>query len=39
MMHTASPFISVIPKGKEKEMLLDPAIKGTENVLSKNQHQ
>lgn len=33
VLHTASPFIMQVPKGKEKEMLLDPAVKGTENVL------
>ena len=33
VFHVASPYISNCPKGKEKELLLDPAIKGTLNVL------
>jgi len=33
VFHVASPFIMSAPKGKEQEMLLDPAIKGTLNVL------
>ena len=33
VFHTASPFSMSVPKGKEKEILLDPAIKGTKNVL------
>ena len=33
VFHVASPFIISVPKGKEQEMLLDPAIKGTLNVL------
>ncbi|OEU06415.1 NAD(P)-binding protein [Fragilariopsis cylindrus CCMP1102] len=30
---SASPFSMSVPKGKEIEILLDPAIKGTKNVL------
>ncbi|KAL9183471.1 hypothetical protein ACHAXT_004327 [Thalassiosira profunda] len=33
VFHTASPFVMSVPKGKEQEMLLDPAVKGTQNVL------
>jgi len=33
VFHMASPFVMSVPKGKEQEMLLDPAVKGTENVL------
>lgn len=33
VFHTASPFMTDVPKGKEQEMLLDPAVKGTKNVL------
>ena len=33
VFHVASPFLFDVPKGKEQEMLLDPAIKGTLNVL------
>ncbi len=33
VFHVASPFIFDVPSGKEQEMLLDPAIKGTLNVL------
>ena len=33
VFHTASPFAMVVPKGKEQEMLIDPAVKGTLNVL------
>lgn len=34
VIHVASPFISSIPKGKEREYLIDPAVKGTENVIA-----
>ncbi|GMH40046.1 hypothetical protein BSKO_07950 [Bryopsis sp. KO-2023] len=34
VMHTASPYVATVPKGKEREMLLDPALKGTENVIA-----
>lgn len=34
VLHTASPFIMSVPKGKEKELLLDPAVKGTQSVLN-----
>lgn len=33
VFHTASPFIMNVPKGKEHEVVLDPAVKGTQNVL------
>jgi nucleoside-diphosphate-sugar epimerase len=33
VFHTASPFVTTIPKGKEKEVLLDPAVNGTKNIL------
>ena len=33
VMHTASPFVTSVPKGKEREMLIEPALKGTENVI------
>jgi nucleoside-diphosphate-sugar epimerase len=33
VIHVASPFIMDVPKGKEKEFLLDPAIKGTLSVM------
>lgn len=33
VMHTASPYAIDCPAGKEEEMLIAPALKGTENVL------
>lgn len=33
VFHTASPFVMTVPKGKEEEMLLKPAVEGTQNVL------
>lgn len=33
VFHVASPFSMRVPKGKEEEMLFDPARKGTLNVL------
>lgn len=33
VMHTASPYTLDCPPGKEEEMLIAPALKGTENVL------
>lgn len=33
VFHVASPFFMNVPPGKEKEMLLEPAVKGTLNVL------
>lgn len=33
VLHTASPFKASVPKGKRQEVLIDPAVKGTENVL------
>lgn len=33
VFHVASPFFMECPKGKEQELLLDPAVKGTLNVL------
>lgn len=33
VFHVASPFFMNVPPGKEEEMLLDPAVKGTLNVL------
>jgi putative NADH-flavin reductase len=35
VIHAASPFIINVPKGKEKEMLVEPAVKGVEHVLGK----
>ncbi|KIZ02870.1 heme peroxidase-related protein [Monoraphidium neglectum] len=34
VMHTASPYFLDCPPGKEDEMLIGPAIRGTENVLN-----
>ncbi|GMH40273.1 hypothetical protein BSKO_08177 [Bryopsis sp. KO-2023] len=34
VMHTASPFVANVPRGKEREVLIDPALKGTENVIA-----
>jgi len=33
VLHTASPYAIDCPAGKEDEMLIRPALKGTENVL------
>ncbi len=33
VLHTASPYAIDCPVGKEDEMLIQPALKGTENVL------
>lgn len=33
VFHVASPFNTSVPPGKEQEMLIDPAVKGTLNVL------
>lgn len=33
VMHTASPYLLDCPAGKEEELLIGPAIRGTENVL------
>lgn len=33
-IHTASPVIMAPPPGRERELLLDPAVKGTEAVLA-----
>jgi nucleoside-diphosphate-sugar epimerase len=35
VIHVASPFITNIPKGKEKEIMVNPAVKGVENILGK----
>lgn len=34
VFHTASPVVMAPPKGKEREMLIDPAVRGTEAVLA-----
>lgn len=34
VLHTASPYLLDCPPGKEEEMLIGPAIRGTENVLN-----
>jgi len=34
VIHTASPVIMAPPPGRERELLLDPAVKGTEAVLA-----
>lgn len=34
VMHTASPYALDCPAGKEEEMLIGPALRGTENVLA-----
>jgi len=34
VFHTASPYKLSVPKGKEREELVEPALKGTENLLS-----
>lgn len=34
VMHTASPYIVYVPNGKEEELLIKPALAGTENLLS-----
>jgi len=33
VFHIASPFVMTVPPGKEQELLIDPAVKGTLNVL------
>ena len=33
VIHTASPYKLAVSPGKEREELLDPALKGTENIL------
>jgi dihydroflavonol-4-reductase len=33
VFHVASPFVVKVPRGKEQELVLDPAINGTLNVL------
>ena len=38
VIHTASPYMLSVPPGKEKEMLIDPALKGTESVLGMPPH-
>lgn len=34
VFHTASPVVMHPPKGRERELLIDPAVRGTEAVLS-----
>jgi nucleoside-diphosphate-sugar epimerase len=34
VLHTASPYALDCPPGKEEEMLIAPALRGTENVLA-----
>eukprot|EP00803_Ostreobium_quekettii_P001506 evm.model.scf_274.2 EVM.evm.TU.scf_274.2 scf_274:13939-18385(+) len=33
VMHTASPYVVERTQGREREMLIEPAVRGTENVL------
>ena len=33
VMHLATPVLFAVPKGKEEELMLKPAIRGTRNVL------
>ena len=33
VFHTASPFILKVPRGAERELLIDPAVRGTENII------
>ena len=34
VFHTASPVVMAPPKGREREMLIEPAVRGTEAVLA-----
>eukprot|EP00877_Chromochloris_zofingiensis_P011994 jgi/Chrzof1/7048/Cz02g08240.t1 len=34
VIHTASPFELEVPAGKEAELMIEPAVSGTENVLN-----
>jgi hypothetical protein len=33
VFHTASPFVMNAPHGAEREVLIEPAVKGTENII------
>ena len=33
VFHTASPFVLKVPRGAERELLIEPAVKGTENII------
>lgn len=33
VIHTASPYINGVPKAEVRQRLIEPAVKGTENVL------
>jgi len=33
VFHTASPFVMAVSGGAEREQLIDPAVKGTENII------
>ena len=33
VFHTASPFVMKVSRGAEREQLIDPAVKGTENII------
>ena len=33
VFHTASPFVLKVPRGAERQLLIDPAVKGTENII------
>ena len=33
VFHTASPFVLTVPRGAAREVLVEPAIKGTENII------
>lgn len=33
VLHTASPFLTVVKPGTEREVFVEPALRGTENVL------
>ena len=33
VFHTASPFMMNVPHGAERKLLIEPAVRGTENVI------
>ena len=33
VFHTASPFVMNVPHGAERELLIEPAVRGTENII------
>ena len=38
VVHTASPFKILVTKGRENQELIQPAIKGTKNVLGEHEY-